>query len=269
MKVKINRKVLKRYVVVIFAVLVAFIAGVIFNSQLGNMADFMLHTNSNNPATKIIDCSVNGQKFKATQEFCDTAPQFNIKSISIAPTAKKVNVISNSTQDADPIISCTRGTQCATVQVRRSECQQYQICCELGNTFVLKKSIEECRRDQSALDGNKNSGAISNQKVAYTTHQGIVDGTFYCYSNRVNELARLEQLISAKQGGADVNGDYCRANAKNESDNCSNNCPSEGGTDCISNCVSTAYNKCQPSSGDYELGDLRRQLQSKIAEICP
>jgi len=94
---------------------------------------------------------------------------------------------------------------------------------------------------------------------------GITKGSFYCYDDKVNYLADLQNQIRIKQ----IAMDNCDALARIESTNCSHtNCDSSAPWDtlnaCIQKCTDDAWGKC-----NSDLGDLRKKLYAEVHTDCP
>ena len=78
------------------------------------------------------------------------------------------------------------------------------------------------------------------KKVEFTTTEAIVDGAYYCYEDRVNELTRYKSLIKVKSVSADSCSDiswseyeYCMdscLDGEKTYDECASSCPRD---DCI------------------------------------
>jgi len=93
---------------------------------------------------------------------------------------------------------------------------------------------------------------------------GITKGTFYCYSDKVNYLSDLQNQIRIYQTSADS----CNWGAKMETNNCTSICAnSDSSSTCISDCVKTAYSKCNDQNN--KVGDLRKKLYSDVHTYCP
>jgi len=123
----------------------------------------------------------------------------------------------------------------------------------------------ECEKPCTRINNNSNnSSSNSGNRVQFTSTQGIVDGTYYCYENRVNELTRYEQLIAMKEDSARM----CTDSYKPTLNSCVSACNSSPDfSNCIKPCYDNASNAC--ISKYEETGNLRKEYMKKIYEICP
>jgi len=88
---------------------------------------------------------------------------------------------------------------------------------------------------------------------------GLTKGTFYCFEDKVNELASLQNEIRIKQDLSDM----CYRSHENEILSCMNDCGSDDS--CKHNCTEPFLQQC----GNYDVGNLRKELLSKVYEYCP
>jgi hypothetical protein len=102
------------------------------------------------------------------------------------------------------------------------------------------------------------------KKVEYTTTEGITDGTYYCFEDKVNEISRKEQEIEMQEGIADT----CTSIEQSKAKRCSENCTeSEDIAKCVEDCYAVVTEKCLPK---HELvGDLREELHKMLGKYCP
>jgi hypothetical protein len=93
---------------------------------------------------------------------------------------------------------------------------------------------------------------------------GLTKGNFYCYEDKVNELADIQNNIRVYQAIADSCNSIRQANASQ----CASSCPLEGD---IASCVHACYDNASPDCNEKntKVGDLRKELYSKVHEYCP
>ena len=95
---------------------------------------------------------------------------------------------------------------------------------------------------------------------------GITKGNFYCYEDKANHLADLQNQIRIKH----ISSQGCSGLASTEGTNCSNsNCSSlindvDAFNNCSKKCFDDAYAKCSSN-----VGDLRKQLYNDVQQFCP
>lgn len=110
---------------------------------------------------------------------------------------------------------------------------------------------------------------VARKRVSYIVTQSgayYKNGTYYCFEDRVNELAQIESKIKA----CDAKGDSCGYKAETDGKNCTANCPTadvDAYSACSKSCYDNAYSGCV--SEGQECGNLRKELVNKIYEICP
>jgi hypothetical protein len=105
--------------------------------------------------------------------------------------------------------------------------------------------------------------------VMIDDYGGLTKGTYYCYDDKVNQLANLQNQIRMKN----ISAQGCESLSKTEGTACSNtNCKLNSSSDedvkafdaCSLKCYSDASAKC-----DNGVGDLRRELVSEVQQYCP
>lgn len=80
------------------------------------------------------------------------------------PTSNTItNPVVPTTATSDPVIACSVGTKCGTLNIKRSECLSYEVCCQLGNSYYPKHSVEECQTEQN------NYNLSNKQQYVYPT----------------------------------------------------------------------------------------------------
>lgn len=110
------------------------------------------------------------------------------------------------------------------------------------------------------------SVAPERNKVQWTSTEGIVDGTYFCFEDKVNEMTKLENTIKMKEAVADSCGMGFEFDAKDCSKDCSDqNLSMDDYVECSKACW--ANSPCLPKH--EEVGNLRKELMSKIYEYCP
>ncbi len=214
---------------------------------------------SNESIDENYPCVINGEVYKVAKDVCDDIRK-NIDAIDApkvetpTPTTKKIQNYPTITPDPDPIIKC-RYEHLGIIEMKQSECNRKGEC-EINGMYVLAESEDECKAKGRQASGNNSNGNSS--LVSYTTTEGITNGTYYCYSDKVNEISRLEQDIKLAEGSADI----CSQSNQSDYQNCYFACQDDT---CRDNCVNTYVEKCNHSA----IGDMRRDLMNKIYSYCP
>lgn len=191
---------------------------------------------------------------------------YSIKSLS-AGTVKKNGTVNNvSTNKPNPKtpVHCKVHENCGggTTPLTQEECDN-STCCQTADGWKLMLSKSQC--DQAQGSNNNQQYFSNSKKVQYTTRQAIIDGTYYCYEDKVNEISRYEQSIELKQYEADACNDTVSYEAKNCSSSCTNS-DYDLMSDCINNCYSS-NTKCK--SLNEEVGNMRRNLYVLLSKYCP
>jgi len=104
-------------------------------------------------------------------------------------------------------------------------------------------------------------------RVSFTSTEGVANGTYSCFQDRVNELTRYENEIKLKMAAVTTCNTYRSINASN----CSSKCAVGEGvtTEQITSCVSACNSANDCLSKAEEVGNLRKEYMGKIKEICP
>ena len=178
----------------------------------------------------------------------------------------KSNSINQKTNPNTPV-HCEIHPNCGggTTPLTREECDN-STCCEIKpGEWIFMKDKNNCNNNSNSAN-SQNSG----NKVAFTTTEAIVDGTYYCYENRVNELTRMESDIKILQTTADI----CNDSSQFEADNCIEiNCKNQGldfSIDEYSLCLDDCYNNSTDCLSKNEaVGDKRREYMNLIYQVCP
>lgn len=138
-----------------------------------------------------------------------------------------------------------------------------------GKTYFMTKGDWDCYNKTPTQTTQVQP--TSSQKVLINVDDdgGLTKGQFYCYSDKVNLIADLQNQIRIYQAIADS----CMFFEQTKAKSCSDQCPTDSGTtvDDIANCVNNCYANVVPNCNEKstKVGDLRRQLYSTVKQNCP
>jgi len=131
--------------------------------------------------------------------------------------------------------------------------------------YSTKSDIQCYEKDYGkAVNNNQQKTNTDSRRVSFTTTEAMVNGTYYCYEDRVNELTNMESSIKIKMEIAE----WCNLSAKSVLDSCTDACGSATNySACTQPCWDTYGSTC--ASKYEEVGDSRRQYMDMISTICP
>lgn len=185
------------------------------------------------------------------------------------PTSTPSPIITKKAVNTDPIVICQhQAPECTgkSIEVRNSQCAQTS-CCQVGNTWQLYSSVEKCKEAQAANKSGqtKSTTSTNNQnRVQYTVTNGLQNGTYYCYPDRVNELTRQDQTIKSGQAALD----HCKFQQQPTQDACIAACNGNSNySACIQPCYDSYLSTCK--SEIDSLYNARKELSNKVQQICP
>lgn len=145
-----------------------------------------------------------------------------------------------------------------------------------GKSAYSTKSDFDCyERDLNQLKNitanNSNTQQLpdSSDKVLINVDDdgGLTKGQFYCFSDRVNIIADLQNQIRIYQAISDS----CMSIEQSKASQCSSQCSTGTTADDIANCVNNCHANVIPTCNDKntKVGDLRKQLYTEVHQSCP
>jgi hypothetical protein len=171
--------------------------------------------------------------------------------------------------NTDPIVTCKSASpNCVgqSIEVRESQCSKHS-CCQVGNSWIMFASVEKCNEAQSKNKPlQKQTGNTNNNqnRVQYIVTNGLQNGTYYCYPDRVNELTQQDQAIKSWQAALD----HCKFQQQPTQDSCIDACNGNSNySSCIQPCHDSYLSVCK--SEIDSLYNSRKELSNKVHEICP
>lgn len=200
-------------------------------------------------------------------------------SLAVAPSPTNTPM-PTPTLDSNPIITCNIHESCGggSKLLRHNVCSNSTCCGFSDGRWIFYESKAKCKQDQDAQNNqqpqqqNQNQspqGSRNKVQVVVDDMGGITKGTFYCYEDRANVIANLQNDIRIKQTVADV----CNSNENSKVQSCANNCPTSSDitvseiSACIDNCSSSIRGNCADKNN--AVGDLRWQLHAEVLKSCP
>lgn len=196
----------------------------------------------------------------------------------------------------DPLVDCTIGQSCGTMKIRKSECQTYAVCCEVGSTHVPVRTLDECIRSQTAMQNQSIAPGTSNsQNVVITSAPNRVPvflkyGTYtrYCPEENISAIETIDSVMMSKSeewakkyntcADTYMNSDSCYVACKGTFYSASDQCVSSFGysgaefTTCsnqASNEYSNCMSKCPSTSKACDwVYSAQKDLLSQINNLC-
>ena len=181
---------------------------------------------------------------------------------SLLPIKKKII-------NTDPIVICeseSPSCQGKSIEVKKSQCPN-TVCCQVGNIYSVYLTMEKCKEAQAKNKPQQTQTTNTNNnqnRVQYTVTNGLQNGTYYCYPNRVNELTQQDQAIKSWQAALD----HCKFQQQPTQDSCIAACNGNSNySSCIQPCYDSYLSVCK--SEIESLYNSRKELSNKVHEICP
>lgn len=96
---------------------------------------------------------------------------------------------------------------------------------------------------------------------------GITKGNYYCYEDKVNELANIQNDIRNYQAIADS----CVSLEQVKAESCSSDCSSIEDINAMADCIHACWEKVTANCNDKStrVGNLRKELYNKVHQYCP
>ena len=185
------------------------------------------------------------------------------------PTPTPTNSPVKKTVNTDPVVICeSESPSCLgkSIEVKKSQCSN-TVCCQVDNIYSVYSTMEKCKEAQAKNKPQQTQTTNTNNnqnRVQYTVTNGLQNGTYYCYPDRVNELTQQDQAIKSWQSALD----HCKFQQQPTQDSCIAACNGNSNySACIQPCYDSYLSVCK--SEIDSLYNSRKELSNKVHEICP
>lgn len=211
----------------------------------------------------LISCSIDGERKCLPLDECNK--QIGSQEVVASNSNSTNNTFA--TNNPDSPVHCNIHESCGggTKPLTKAECEQIT-CCNVNGSWRLENTQKACYEAQGRY-----LPSLNEKKVQFISTEGVVDGSYYCYESKVNELTRIENEIKVLEFSADgcnISQGFKNNSCRNEE--CPINHPDwspEWLSTCLENCSAKTVGTCLPKY--EEVGNQRKELHRLINKYCP